>query len=145
MTPNVARTILGGFIGTLAITFVMYAVAPMLIGAPMDIAKMLGSLLGDNWTAGMALHFVNGSLIFPLIYAYLLYGWLPGGPVMKGATWGVILWLLAEAIVMPMMGAGFFHATMGGAMAAVGSLVGHLLYGGLLGAIAGEARVTVTA
>ena len=41
-------------------------------------------------------------------------------------------------MVMPMMGGGFFSSQMGGAMAATGSLVGHLVYGGLLGAIAGS-------
>jgi hypothetical protein len=38
--------------------------------------------------------------------------------------------------VMPMMGAGLFSSAMGGAMAAMGSLIGHVLYGSLLGVIA---------
>jgi len=45
--------------------------------------------------------------------------------------------LLAQTVMMPMMGAGFFSMAMGGMMAAMGSLIGHLLYGALLGAIAG--------
>jgi hypothetical protein len=40
---------------------------------------------------------------------------------------------------MPLMGAGLFSAAMGGMMAAAGSLVAHLIYGSLFGAIAGEA------
>ena len=54
-----------------------------------------------------------------------------------------MLWVLAQVVVMPMMGGGLFSSAMGGMMAAMGSLIGHLLYGGLLGAIAGapEARV----
>lgn len=144
MNPSPAKAILGGFIGTLAITFVMYFVAPLLIGMPMDIAEMLGSLLGsNNWAAGMALHFINGSIIFPLMYAYVLYAYLPGSPAIKGITWGVVLWVLAQIAVMPMMGAGFFSAAAGGMMAAVGSLAGHMIYGWLLGAIAGPARVVV--
>jgi uncharacterized membrane protein YagU involved in acid resistance len=145
MTPSLGRTILGGFAGTVAITFVMYAVAPILIGMPMDIAQMLGSLLGNNWAAGMVLHFINGSIIFPLIYAYLLYAYLPGGPSVKGITWGLILWLLAQTVVMPLMGAGFFSAAAGGVLAAFGSFLGHLIYGWLLGAIAGHARVPTAA
>ena len=108
-----------------------------MMGLKMDIAQMLGSMLGNNWWAGMMMHFVNGTIIFPLIYAYLLYQWLPGGPTIKGTTWGIVLWLLAQTIVMPMMGGGFFSMAMGGMMAAMGSLIGHLLYGSLLGAIAG--------
>jgi hypothetical protein len=39
---------------------------------------------------------------------------------------------------MPMMGGGFFSANMGGMKAALGSLLGHIVYGGLLGWIAGS-------
>jgi len=54
-----------------------------------------------------------------------------------------VLWVLAQVVVMPMMGGGLFSSALGGMMAAMGSLIGHLLYGGLLGASAGapEARV----
>jgi hypothetical protein len=136
MYPNPVRSMIGGLVGTVVMTAMMYIVAPMM-GLRMDIAEMLGSMLGNNWMAGMMMHFVNGTVIFPLIYVYLLYAWLPGGPMVKGTTWGVILWLLAQAMVMPMMGGGFFSMAMGGMMAAVGSLIGHVLYGGILGAIAG--------
>lgn len=144
MHPNVVRSMIGGFAGALVMTGMMYMVAPMM-GLRMDIAQMLGSMLGNNWMAGMMMHFVNGTVIFPLIYAYLLYQWLPGGPTVKGVTWGVILWLLAQIMVMPMMGGGFFSMAMGGMMAAMGSLIGHLLYGGILGAIAGAPEGTRTA
>ncbi|MGE0703651.1 MAG: DUF6789 family protein [Vicinamibacterales bacterium] len=134
--PDFGRAVAGGFVGTLAMTAMMYFVAPMM-GLDMDIAAMLGSMLGGSWTAGMVMHFVNGSLIFPVVYAFLLYQRLPGTPTAKGTTWGVILWLLAQLVVMPMMGGGVFSSAMGGMMAAAGSLVGHVLYGSLLGAIAG--------
>lgn len=135
--PSVSRSILGSFAGTVAITMMMYFVAPMMLGHPMDIAKMLGSMLGENWWAGMVMHFVNGTVIFPLIYVFLLYGVLQGSPVVKGISWGIALWLLAQVVVMPMMGAGFFS---GSAMAAMGSLVGHVAYGWLLGWIAGSPK-----
>lgn len=139
MKPDIGKTLAGGLVGTLVMTAMMYWVAPLLIGGPMDVAGMLGGMLGVSWATGMILHFVNGVLIFPLVYGLVLYGVLPGGPWMKGATWGFILWLVAEAAVMPMAGAGFFHANVG-AMAAAASLMGHLVYGLLLGGIAGAAR-----
>ncbi len=135
--PGISRSLLGGFVGTVAITMMMYFVAPMMTGHPMDIAQMLGSMLGDNWWAGMVMHFINGTVIFPLIYAFLLYGLLPGGAGVKGITWGAVLWLIAQAVVMPMMGAGFFS---GSPMAAMGSLIGHVVYGWLLGWIAGSPK-----
>lgn len=136
MHPNPIRAMAGGLAGTIVMTVMMYMVAPMM-GLHMDIAQMLGSMLGNNWTAGMMMHFVNGTIIFPLVYAYLLYARLPGGPALKGTIWGVSLWVLAQVMVMPMMGGGFFSMAMGGMMAAGGSLVGHLLYGSILGVIAG--------
>ena len=141
MQTHTGRSIAGGFVGTLVMTGMMYMVAPMM-GVRMDIAQMLGSMLGNNWTAGMMVHFVNGTIIFPLIYAHALYQWLPGTPAVRGATLGVALWLLAQVMVMPMMGGGFFSTAMGGMSAAMGSLIGHVLYGGTLGAIAGAPEVT---
>jgi hypothetical protein len=141
MHPNIAKTIAGGFAGTLVMTMMMYLVAPMM-GLDMDIAAMLGGTLGIGWTGGMLMHFTNGTIIFPLIYALALYGRLPGNPALKGTTWGVILWLVAQVVVMPMMGAGMFSAAVGGMMAAAGSLVGHVIYGAVLGAVAGEAVPT---
>lgn len=135
MHPNFRTAAVGGFAGTLGMTAMMYFVAPMM-GLKMDIAAMLGSLMGGNWTAGMMLHVVNGTIIFPAIYAYVLYERLPGSPVVRGTLWGIGLWLLAQIMVMPMMGGGLFSSAMGGMMAAMGSLVGHVIYGSLLGAIA---------
>ncbi len=138
--PDLARTVLGGFVGSVVMTAMMYFVAPMMLGQPMDIAKMLGSMLGHNWWAGMVMHFANGVVLFPLIYALVLFGALPGTPALKGSLWGAVLWVLAQAVVMPMMGAGFFSANAGGVVAAMSSLMGHLVYGCLLGWIAGKPR-----
>jgi uncharacterized membrane protein YagU involved in acid resistance len=140
--PTFPRAILGGFAGTLAMTAMMYLVAPMM-GLHMDIAAMLGSMLGGNWSAGLMMHFVNGSLIFPAIFVFALYRVLPGSPAVKGTIWGIALWLMAQVVVMPMMGAGLFSSQMGGAMAAMGSLIGHLLYGSMLGLVAGTADAQV--
>jgi uncharacterized membrane protein YagU involved in acid resistance len=133
--PTFARAALGGLVGTLAMTAMMYVVAPMM-GLRMDIAAMLGSMLGGSWTAGLMMHFLNGAVIFPAIYVYALYAHLPGSPAVRGTVWGVALWLVAQTVVMPMMGAGLFSSAMGGMMAAMGSLIGHVLYGSLFGIVA---------
>ena len=93
-------------------------------------------MLGGSWTAGLMMYFVNGAVIFPAIYAYALYAHLPGSPAVRGTVWGVVLWLVAQTVVMPMMGAGLVSSAMGGMMAAMGSLIGHVLYGSLLGIVA---------
>src|SRR5713101_4753554 len=137
MKPNLGRAILGGLVGTIVLTMLMYIAAPMMGIPKMDIAAMLGSMLG-GWTMGMVMHFVNGTILFPLIYAFVLFSKLRGSPITKGILWGATLWLVAGLVVMPMMGAGFLGAASGGMMAAVASLIGHLVYGALLGAIGGR-------
>lgn len=136
MKPKIASALLGGFAGTAVMTLMLYMVAP-LMGVRMDIAGSLGQMLGGSWALGLVMHFMNGSVIFSLIYSLLLYRTLPGGPVAKGIAWGMALWLIAQLMVVPMMGGGLFSSKMGGMMAAVGSLVNHVLYGGVLGWIAG--------
>lgn len=136
MRPILRRAILGGVAGTAAMTMLMYVVAPMM-GVHMDIAAMLGAMLG-GWAAGFFAHLMNGMIVFPLVYALLIYRALRGSPALRGALFGVSLWLMAQIVVLPMMGAGFFSAHAGGALASVASLMGHIIYGGLLGSIAGR-------
>lgn len=143
MTTNTGRAIVGGLAGTALMTGMMYGVAPMM-GVHMDIAAMLGSMLGGSWTAGLLMHVMLGSVVFPLAYVLVLQRWLPGTPVVRGLLFGTGLWLMAQVVVMPMMGAGLFSANAGGLMAAMGSLVGHVVYGTTLGAMAG-ARVPAPA
>jgi len=135
--PNGVRVMLAGFVGTTVMTLMMYFVAPLLLGAPMDIAALLGDVTGIGWTGGMALHFLLGSVLFPLAYM-AGFEWLPGEGWSRGLVFGLLLWLLAESLVMPLAGAGFFHSGTGGAMAAIVSLLGHAVYGLLLGGIAGR-------
>lgn len=72
-----------------------------------------------------------------------IYAHLPGSPAIRGTVWGLVLWLIAQTVVMPMMGSGFFSSAMGGMLAAMGSLIGHILYGSLVGVIAGAPKPRV--
>ena len=139
MKPSLTKAIGGGLAGTVAMTFMMRFVAPMMLGHPMDIAGMLAGMMGGVWAVGMAAHLMNGVVIFPLVYAFVAFRYLPGQPVLRGALWGAVLWLAAESMVMPMAGAGFFSAGIGGPRAVVAALMGHLVYGALLGYVAGAA------
>ena len=137
MKPDLKKAVFGGVAGTLVMTLMMMFVAPMMTGMPMDIAEMLGGMLG-GYTMGMIAHIMMGVVIFPLAYAVVAYGVLPGPPLVRGMIFGVALWVAAVVVVMPMAGAGFMMANIGGMMAVMASLMGHLVYGGLLGAIAGD-------
>ena len=73
----------------------------------MDVAKMLGDFLRTTRNVGMAVHYINGTIIFPLIFTWIL--------------WNV---LFSQAVVTPIMGGGFFSAKAGGAMTVVAIAAG---------------------
>jgi len=136
MKPNIRKTIAGGFIGTVMFTLMMRVVAPMM-GVRMDIVAKLGEMTHTGMAGGLFMHFLNGTVISPLIYVYLLYRLLPGAPWQKGLLWGVILWLGVEIVMMAIMGSGIFSMETGGMKAVIAALMGHLVYGAILGAITG--------
>ncbi|MBI2466324.1 MAG: hypothetical protein HYV62_00620 [Candidatus Rokubacteria bacterium] len=144
LRPSIQKSLGGGLAGTVVMTFMMYFVAPMMLGRPMDVAAMLGSVLGGSWMMGMAMHLLNGIVIFPLIYAFCLYGVLPGGAWVRGTIWGLILWFVSQALVTPMMGGGFFSVNAGGLMAVMASLIAHAVYGALLGGLTGTVERSAT-
>ena len=137
MKPNIGRTILGGFVGTVLLTSMTLFVAPMMTGQKMDMAAKLSEMMGTGPLIGMMMHFLIGSVVFPLIYGLVLFPFLPGAPWIKGLICGVILWLGLEIVAMPMMGAGVFSSQMGGMKAVIAALIAHLVYGAALGGIAG--------
>ena len=136
MKPNIWKAVAGGFVGTIMFTLMMRFMAPMM-GVRMDIVARLGEMTHTGMAGGIFMHFLNGTVIFPLIYVYLLYRWLPGAPWQKGLLWGLILWLGVETVMMPMMGGGLFSMEMGGMKAVMAALIGHLVYGAILGGVAG--------
>lgn len=140
MRPNLTRAFVAGFAATIAITLMMYFVTPMMSGGPMDIAALLGGLLGGSWVAGIVAHFVIGSVIFPLVYCFLAFRVLTGSAAVRGMTWGLILWFVSQAAVMPALGGGFFSSQSGGLTAVMDSLVGHLVYGFVFGVGTGGAH-----
>jgi uncharacterized membrane protein YagU involved in acid resistance len=143
MKPEIKNAVFGGIAGTIVMTLMMMFVAPMMTGMPMDIAAMLGGMLG-GYTMGMIAHIMMGVVVFPLIYVFI-YNYLPGSPIVRGLIWGVVLWVAAVVMVMPMAGAGFLMSNIGGMMAVMAALMGHLVYGGLLGAIAGNGETAAHA
>jgi len=136
---DVKKAIVGGLVATAAMTVLML-MAPMMGMPPMNIGAMLGSMMGGSVALGWAAHFMIGAVL-AVIYAAALAPLLPGPAPVRGMVYGLLPWLLAQVAVMPMMGAGFFSGSM---MMAGGSLMGHLVYGAVLGALYGdgaEARV----
>jgi uncharacterized membrane protein YagU involved in acid resistance len=98
--------------------------------------------MGGNLALGWMAHLMIGTVL-ALIYAVAAPA-LPGAPVVRGALYGIAPFLMAQIIVIPMMGMPLFS---GSVVMAMGSLVGHLVYGGIVGGVYGpvEARVGIPA
>ncbi|MCK5167886.1 MAG: hypothetical protein KAQ66_11205, partial [Rhodospirillaceae bacterium] len=67
---------------------------------------------------------------------FVVFRFVPGPAWARGIAWGALLWLIAASMVMPMAGAGFFMSEIGGMKAVIAALMGHVVYGALLGVIA---------
>lgn len=131
----VIRAMEGGLLGTLLQTVVVYGVAPLMMGRPMDLAPMLEPACA----IGLLARFCSGAVLFPLVYVSLPSQGLPEAPVLKGMLWAALLWSITELIIAPMLGAGVFSAALGGLPAAARALLGYLVYGAALGCFVGVA------
>ena len=132
--PNLTKALLAGVVGTIAMTMLTY-IAPMMGMPEMNIPQMLSGFMGVHILAGWLAHFMVGTG-FALLYAYIFASWIPGPPVVKGAVYGLFPWFLAQIMVNPMMGAGVFALNTAAPMLmVVGSLMGHLVYGSVLGVV----------
>ena len=138
---NLKRAVAAGLVGTAVMTCLML-VAPV-VGLPrLAIGQLLSTLLAVSIAflpigpgVGWALHVAFGVLL-AIIYAAAFAGRLPGRPLARGALYGVLVFVLAQLTFMPLVGAGVF--SRGDVPMILGSLLGHLVYGGLVGIIYGE-------
>jgi uncharacterized membrane protein YagU involved in acid resistance len=135
---RIGRAVAAGLIGTAAMTVVGLWVAPLMGMPAMNPAQMLAGAMGGNLALGWMAHLMIG-VVLALIYAVAAPA-LPGKPVVRGALYGIAPYLMAQIIVIPMMGMPLFS---GSVVMAMGSLVGHMVYGAIVGGVYGpvEARV----
>lgn len=146
MQHNLGKAILAGLAGTLVMTLVML-MAPLMGMPPMPIGNMLAGFMGIPVVLGWVAHFMIGAVL-AIIYATVFASRLPGGAVVRGALYGLIPWFLAQIMVNPMMGAGFFASnTPAPLMMVLGSMLGHLAYGAVVGGVysKGVARLQTAA
>ena len=134
MDVNFGRAVVAGILGTVVMTVVGLYAAPMMGMPPMNPAEMLAGAMGGNMILGWGGHFMIG-IMFAVVYAAVAASAIPGPPPVRGAIFGLAPWLLVQVAVMPMMGMSFFSGSVSMAM---GSLLGHIMYGGVVGAVYGE-------
>ena len=145
---DLKQAIFAGFVATAILAILMYA-AP-LAGLPrIDLAAALGkpisghpaTPLTGSWWLGMAIFFIFGSLVSPYVFVYAFSG-LIGSSWIRGVEWGVVVWVFGGVAVMTVMGLGFDDAHFAHPFGSfVSSLAGHIIYGAILGAIAGRVLI----
>ena len=134
MQKNFAKAVTAGIVGTVAMTFLMI-IAPVMGMPEMNIGRMLSSFMGVPLALGWLAHFMIGSGL-AVVYVYGFAQKLTGEGWIRGAIYSLIPWLMAQIVVNPMMGAGIFASATPAPFAMVmGSLMGHLVYGAVLGAV----------
>lgn len=142
---NAARAAAAGLVGTGVMTALLL-VEPS-VGLPkIAMGQVLSTSLGAasahltiGPAVGWVLHFVIGMML-ALAYAAYFDRRLPGTPLTRGMLYGVLVFVAAQLVFMPLVGGGVF--SRGDAELLAGSLLGHLVYGGLTGWIYGGLRVS---
>ena len=133
---NAKRAVIAGLIGTAAMTALLL-VEPS-VGLPkIAIGQILSTSLGlasaylpFGPALGWVIDFLVG-VVLALIYAGFLIHRLPGGALLRGALYGTLVFVVAQLVFMPLVGGGVF--SNGDLELLAGSLLGHLVYGGLVG------------
>lgn len=139
---NLKKGALYGALATLIMTLIMLTgmttgVAPMPEPIPKALAELfLGFILGTvskpvAMISGMIAHFGYGAgagILFVVVFG-------ENSDWSTGLIWGAVLWLIMQVLVLPILGWGFFGLAVTGfpPKIAVGTLVLHLIYGGILG------------
>ncbi|MBI2222245.1 MAG: hypothetical protein HYU53_13690 [Acidobacteria bacterium] len=138
---DVAVALASGFLGTLAMTIIMYVLPALGISQvelPIWVARLFVRDAAHAAALGLALHVLVGSA-YALLYAFRIEPRLKVRAAYGGLMLGLGLWAFAQAVAVPLLGAiaaaggtgdgpGFLALNLG-ASAAVASLLAHLAYG----------------
>ena len=141
MASRVLAGIVGGLTAGVVFGIMMQMmVAPTPDGAGMPMMSMIAMILGSTSVAiGWLYHLFNSALIGAI------FAWMLGPRILSygsglgwGAVYGFAWWILGGLILMPvLLGMSPFAPLMMAPMrgVAVGSLIGHLVYGLILGGL----------
>ena len=125
---NLTHGVLGGLAGGVVFGIMM---------AFMGTLPMIGKMVGNpSAGVGFAVHMVNSAVIgagFALVFGSLSRG--VGSGLASGIAYGGLWWILGPLTLMPLfLGMGFgVNWSAAAAVKMLPSLMGHLIYGGILG------------
>lgn len=140
MSSRVVPGIVGGLAAGVVFGIMMQMMtAPTPDGGRMPMINMVGMIVGSPTAGAGWLYHLFNSAVIGAIFAWVLgqrsYNY--GAGLGWGAAYGALWWVLGGLILMPVfLGMPPFAALMMPEMrmVAMGSLIGHLIYGLILGA-----------
>lgn len=145
---SLKSALLAGLAGTVGMTLFTY-MAP-LMGFNMDIPAMLAHTMHLPIVLGWVAHILIGEMLAIGFAAFFVRPNQAHSDFKVGVLYGLIPWFIAQIMVMPMMtllNGGTFIAGLfsGSILISIASLIGHLIYGGVLGAVYKPKLITVHA
>lgn len=144
METKIKITLKSGLIATAVMTLIIL-MAPMMGMPKMLIGNMLADFMHLPVFIGWVAHFMIGTVLAGM-YVYVFKNILPGTDALKGMLYGMIPFLMAQIAMMPMMGMGFFTSGAGEMQMKMilGSMMGHIVYGLVLGLSAKQRTANIS-
>ncbi len=129
---NSMKGMIAGFVATLVLSGLLLLKSTMDLVPELNIIRLLTNLGSISAVQAWMDHFIVGVVVWGLLFgAYDSFASRPGH-WLKGIIFGVFTWLIMMATFMPLAKVGFFGSKIG-PMAAVVTLIYHLVYGAVLG------------
>lgn len=137
---NIGHGIVAGLAATVVLSVLMILKSAAGMLPEMNAIRMLAGM-GQQYAGlpatpalGWIAHFAIGTVLWGILFALLVHH-LPGGSFwLRGVVFSIGAWVLMMIIVMPMAGAGVFGMGIG-IGAPVATLVLHIIFGAVLGAV----------
>lgn len=129
---NSMKGMIAGLVATLVLSGLLLLKSTMNLVPELNLIRLLVNLGSISTVQAWMDHFIVGVVVWGLLFG--AYDSLASRPAhwLKGIIFGVFTWLIMMAAFMPLAKAGFFGSKIG-PMAAVVTLMYHLVYGAVLG------------
>lgn len=124
------------FVATVILSALMILKSQLGLLPDMNVIHLLASRMGGRPISGWMAHVSIGTVFYGLTYALLFSGRRWGNPVLRAMALATLGWLVMMLVLLPMMGAGWFGLNLpSGVKIPVATLMLHLIFGGVLGAV----------
>lgn len=133
---RIGNGLVAGLVATVVLSGLMVIKSMMGLMPQLDLPQMIAAMMGapNQPAVGWGVHFMIGIALYGAAIAWL-HERMPGdSAVAHGVLISVAGWLMMMVVLMPMAGTGVFGMNLG-IMAPMMTLILHLVFGAVLGAV----------